>query len=121
MGLVTPKNPAKNKKAGKRVLHFCKRDFRLWNKAILKYGVTNMTKEQFKNAAKKMDEIQEMESFIEAFKAPYMNCIHASAFGTNNKDCKQFMIIHSDSELHSLILNHCNLKLELLKKEFQDL
>lgn len=80
-----------------------------------------MTKEQFKNAAKKMDEIQEMESFIEAFKAPYMNCIHASAFGTNNKDCKQFMIIHSDSELHSLILNHCNLKLELLKKEFQNL
>lgn len=80
-----------------------------------------MTKEQLGRATKILDEIQEMETFIKAFNEPYMNCIRASAFGNNNIDCGKTIIIHSDSELHSLILTYYNLKLEQLRKEFQNL
>lgn len=80
-----------------------------------------MTREQLKTANKKMEEIQELEEFIRAFKEPYMNCIRASSFGTNNMDCGQTMIVHSDSELHNLILNHFNLELVRLREEFQNL
>lgn len=80
-----------------------------------------MTKEQLGRATKILDEIQEMKTFIKAFNEPYMNCICASAFGNDSIDCGKTMIIDSDSELHSLILTYCNLKLEQLRKEFQDL
>lgn len=80
-----------------------------------------MTGEQLKIANKKMEQIQELENFIEAFEYPSMNHITASAYGPNNKDCRQTMIIHSDSELHNLILNYFNSELERLKKEFQNL
>lgn len=80
-----------------------------------------MTKEQLEKAIKKMDEIQELKEFIEAFKEPYMNSIRASQFGANNKDCTKVMLINSDSELHDLILNHCNSELERLKEEFRNL
>lgn len=80
-----------------------------------------MTVGQLKTANKMMEQIQELEEFIKAFKEPYMNCIRASSFGTNNMDCSQTMIIHSDSELHNLILNHCNSELVRLKEEFQNL
>lgn len=76
-----------------------------------------MTEELLKNADKKMKEIRELEDFIKAFKAPFMNCIRA----TSEKDSCEFMIIHSDSELHHLILNHCNSELERLKEEFKKL
>lgn len=68
-----------------------------------------------------MEQIQEFEDYIKAFKEPYMNCIRASSFGTNNMDCGQTIIIHSDSKLHNLILNHCNSELERLREEFQNL
>lgn len=68
-----------------------------------------------------MEQIQELEEFIKVFKEPYMSCIRTSSFGTNNMDCGQTMIIHSDSELHNLILNHCNSELERLREEFQNL
>lgn len=76
-----------------------------------------VTEELLKNADKKMKEIRELEDFIKAFKAPFMNCIRA----TSEKDSCEFMIIHSDSELHHLILNHCNSELERLKEEFKKL
>lgn len=80
-----------------------------------------MTGEQLKIANKKMEQIQELENFIEAFEYPAMNCIAATAFGADSKECRQTMIIHSDSELHNLILNYFNSELERLKKEFQNL
>jgi hypothetical protein len=80
-----------------------------------------MTRERLENATKKMDEINILEKFIKAFKEPYMNCIRASSFGANDKDRSQTMIISSDSELHNLILNHCNSELVRLKEEFRDL
>lgn len=80
-----------------------------------------MTKEQLKIANEKMEKIRELEKFIDAFEYPAMNCINASAFGSNSRDCSQTLIIHSDSELHSLILNHLNSELERLREEFQNL
>jgi hypothetical protein len=76
-----------------------------------------VTEELLKNADKKMKEIRELEDFIKAFKAPFMNCIRA----TSEKDSCEFMIIHSDSELHHLIMNHCNSELKRLKEEFRKL
>lgn len=63
----------------------------------------------------------ELEKFISAFEYPSMNCINASEFGTNSRDYSQTLIIHSDSELHRLILNHLNSELVRLKEEFRNL
>ncbi|GFI51183.1 hypothetical protein IMSAGC020_02393 [Lachnospiraceae bacterium] len=80
-----------------------------------------MTDKQLKVANEKMEEIQELEQFIRAFKEPYMNCIRASAFGSNSKDCSRQMLINSNSVLHNLILDHCKSELERLKEEFKNI
>ncbi len=57
-----------------------------------------MTDQQFKIANEKMKEIQEIEKFIKAFKEPYMNDIHAVAFGRDDRECGVHMTIDRDSE-----------------------
>lgn len=78
-----------------------------------------MTEENLSLANRKMEQIKEMQDFIKAFKSPYMNVIKAADFGINNLECDKTIIINSQDELHNMILQHCEAKLEKLKKEFQ--
>lgn len=80
-----------------------------------------MTEESLNLANRKMEQIKKMEDFIKAFKAPYVNVIKASDFGSNGLECNKSIVINDNDELHKLILHRCESKLKRLKEEFQKL
>ena len=78
-----------------------------------------MTDEQFKIANEKMEKIRKLEEFIKAFEEPYVIDIRAIAYGKNNKEQTEYMLIKENSELYDLILNYCNSELKHLREEFK--